>query len=379
MNFRELTTIAALSGALFFRMLGVFIVLPVAVILVKQMDGGDGWRAGLVLSGYGITQALMQIPVGMLADRWGRKPVLLAALALFAVGGFVAGAADHINEMIAGRLLQGVGAVAAVAAAWIADVTSAAHRARGMAVFGAAIALAFVVSLAVAPPLGAAAGLPGVFTFAGWLGVVSMLLLLLLPSPPQARNTQAPDIVGLLQNKALRLCAVGAFVLHYALAALFFVLPAALLKTLPAAAHGRVYLAGFFVSLLLSLPLLAVADKRRGAAVVAVALVLVGVLAVAFMASSFWGAVLSLFFFFGGFVVMEAVLPATATKVATADRRAAAVGGVMTCEFAGLFLGGALSGFLQQALNSTMPAIIAVCVLISLWLFALCRNADKIF
>ena len=375
MNFRELTTIAALSGALFFRMLGVFIVLPVAVVLAKQVDGGDGWRAGLVLSGYGVTQALMQIPMGMLADRWGRKPVLLAGLALFAAGGFLAGASDTINEMIVGRLLQGVGAVAAVGAAWVADVTSAAHRARGMAVFGVAIAVAFVVSLVVAPPLGASVGLTGIFTVAGWLGVASMILLLLLPPPPQIRNRQAPDIIGLLKNKVLRRCAGGAFALHYALAALFFVLPATLIKTMPQAMHWRVYLAGFFVSLLLSLPLLAFVDKRRGAGIVAVSLVFIGVAAAGFAATA-WAAVLALFFFFGGFIVMEAVLPAAATKAAAAEYRAAAVGVVMTCEFAGLFFGGVVSGFLQQVMNSTIPVIIAVCVLISLWLFALCRNND---
>ena len=136
-------SIGALCLVMFLRMGGVFIVLPlISVYAGGLVGGGDAFVAGMALGAYGITQAFMQIPAGLLADRWGRKPVMATALLLFAIGGFSAAAAQTVEALILARLLQGVGAVASVASAWLADVSPAEHRTRAMAVFGSAIALA---------------------------------------------------------------------------------------------------------------------------------------------------------------------------------------------------------------------------------------------
>ena len=69
---------------------------------------------GLAIGAYGLTQALLQIPFGMLSDRIGRKPVLIGGLLIFAVGSVVAASAETIYGIIQGRFLQGSGAIAAV-------------------------------------------------------------------------------------------------------------------------------------------------------------------------------------------------------------------------------------------------------------------------
>ena len=146
--------VAALIGVLFLRMLGIFVVLPVVSVAAQalQPTAGD-WAVGLALGGYGVTQACMQMPVGLLADRWGRKPVLFFALSLFTLGGVVAGATEDVRWLVVGRLLQGAGAVATVAIAWMMDVSGEERRARVMAGLGGAIGFAFVCSLFVAGPL----------------------------------------------------------------------------------------------------------------------------------------------------------------------------------------------------------------------------------
>ena len=157
-------SIGALCLVMFLRMGGVFIVLPlISVYAGGLVGGGDAFVAGMALGAYGITQAFMQIPAGLLADRWGRKPVMATALLLFAIGGFSAAAAQTVEALILARLLQGVGAVASVASAWLADVSPAEHRTRAMAVFGSAIALAFMISIFTAIPLAGAVGIKGVF------------------------------------------------------------------------------------------------------------------------------------------------------------------------------------------------------------------------
>ena len=119
----ELRTGLTLAGVIAFRMLGLFMILPVFMLLAADMPGFSPAKAGLAVGIYGLTQAVLQQPFGKLSDRFGRRPVMLAGLALFAAGGVVAALADSIEMMIAGRALQGCGAIAGVALAFAADHT----------------------------------------------------------------------------------------------------------------------------------------------------------------------------------------------------------------------------------------------------------------
>src|SRR5262249_18140260 len=103
--------LAAIFGL---RMFGMFVVLPVFALYAETLPGGrDHALVGLALGAYGLTQAVLQIPFGWASDRWGRKPVIVAGLVLFSVGSFVAAWAPTIAWTIAGRALQGAGAISA--------------------------------------------------------------------------------------------------------------------------------------------------------------------------------------------------------------------------------------------------------------------------
>jgi MFS family permease len=74
---------------------------------------------GLAMGLYGLTQALFQLPIGLASDRIGRKPVIVAGLLVFAAGSLIAAMADSLTGLMAGRAIQGAGAVsAAVTACW---------------------------------------------------------------------------------------------------------------------------------------------------------------------------------------------------------------------------------------------------------------------
>ena len=335
---KELVAVGVLAGAMFFRMFGVFAALPVAAVFAASLPGGEAlWVVGIVVGGYGITQALLQIPAGMLADTWGRKPVLVLMLLVFAAGGFVAAAAETAWQLAGGRLLQGGGAVAAVVAAWIADTTAPQRRAKAMLVYGSGIALAFALSLFLVPPFAGARGVPAVFELSGWLGVLSAAAVLCLPSPPPpSAKTQAPAV-----NRQVAECAAAAFISHYALAALFLQTPELLREYLPLGEHWKIYTPAFLLSLAAAVPMV----FRGGGAAVSFLLLAAGMAAVLGGDGAWWaGAGLAIFF--AGFVVLEALIPARTSRVAPPEKRGAALGTVMSMEFLGMFCGGAASGAL---------------------------------
>ena len=358
---QKLIPVAVLAGAMFFRMFGVFVALPIAAIFAASLSGGDkAWAVGLAVGSYGVTQAIMQIPTGVLADRWGRKPVLVGALLIFAMGGFVAAAADTVWLLMIGRLLQGGGAVASVTAAWIADVTAPSWRGRAMLGYGAAIALAFATSIILAAPLTVWAGLDGIFALAGWLGLVSAAAVLLLPSPPQER---CPPTARLIINRDVALYAAGAFVAHYALSSLFLLLPPKLQNLLPLAEHWHLYAPAFLLSLLFGVPLV---WKEKRHTLIGAGLLTAAGLGLALTSEALWSVGFGLFLFFAGFVALEALVPARTSKSVAANIRGAAMGVVMTAEFAGMFAGAAVSGILITIVGAGMAVAVAV-LLIFIW------------
>lgn len=345
MPLKELFAVGVLAAAMFFRMFGVFVALPVAAVFAASLSGGNAlWAVGIAVGGYGITQALLQIPAGMLADIFGRKPVLIVMLIIFAAGGFVAAAADSVWQLALGRLLQGGGAVAAVTAAWIADITAPERRAKAMLVYGAAIAFAFVSSLFAATPLAGAWGLSAVFWLSGWLGVLSAAAVLCLPSPPTLARTKTG---GAVLNRQIKILALIAFVAHYALSALFLQLPGLLEKQLPLAEHWQIYAPAFMASLTVALPLIFY-DKRAAAA--ALILLAAGV-TMAFADGDLWTIGGGLAAFFAGFITLEALIPARASRAVPPQKRGAALGIVMSMEFFGMFAGAAISGALSDMLG----------------------------
>lgn len=169
MNALERRSVAALASVYAMRMLGLFMVMPVFVLLGEGLQGATPALLGLAIGAYGLSQALLQIPFGLLSDRVGRKPMIYLGLLLFAGGSLLAGAADSIYLVIAGRMLQGAGAIASVLMALLSDLTREEERTKAMAVVGMSIGVSFSVSLVLGPVLGSLWGLSGLFyVTAGW-------------------------------------------------------------------------------------------------------------------------------------------------------------------------------------------------------------------
>src|SRR6185295_14338603 len=331
----EIRAGASLAGVFGLRMLGLFFILPVFALHAPQLAGGDNLAlVGVALGIYGLTQGILQIPFGMASDRWGRKPVIYAGLVVFAAGSFLAAAAGDIWTAIAGRALQGAGAISSVVMALAADLTREQHRTKVMAMIGSTIGATFALSLVVAPPLYRSIGMEGLFVITGLLSLAAIWVVqALVPGASGAIRAAPPAAVGpaaragvFLERELLRLNA-GIFVLHFVLYAMFLVVPAMIVHAgLELAAHWKLYLPVVLGSFALMLPPILYADRRNQAKPVMVGCVALLAAVLAGLAAAGTDAGLLalaglLLGFFAAFNILEALLPSLVSRVAPAHAR----------------------------------------------------------
>ncbi|MCG6873787.1 MAG: MFS transporter [Betaproteobacteria bacterium] len=356
----ELRASASLASLFALRMIGLFLILPVFAVHATKLRGGESLTlVGLALGAYGLTQAMLHLPFGMASDRFGRKRVIILGLIIFAAGSFLAASANDIYWTIAGRALQGAGAISAAVVAFVADLTRDEHRTKAMAIIGASIGLAFAISLVAAPGLYRVIGMEGIFTLTGVMAIVGIWVTLqVVPPEPATRRTAAigtprkrlREIV--LDPQLLRLN-LGIFTLHLTQMAMFVVVPHALIQYggLPVADHWKVYLPVVIGSFILMVPPVLAAERRRKlksvflGSIAVLALVEIGF---AGFGKSFAVIVGLLLAFFVAFNILEASLPSLVSRVAPVSARGTAIGIYNTTQSLGLFAGGALGGWLAQ-------------------------------
>ncbi|MCP1676580.1 MFS family permease [Natronocella acetinitrilica] len=371
-----LTRIAVgLASIVGLRMFGLFLVLPVLAIYGPALEGATPALLGLALGAYGATQAIFQIPLGWLSDRFGRKPVIVFGLLIFLAGSVLAAVSDGVWGVIIGRALQGAGAIAAAVLALAADLTPPEKRSRVMAAIGITIGAAFIIALVLGPLLAGAFGLAGLFWVTAALAVAAIVaLLVLVPDPPARRPQVWKDAArgfreALADRNLLRLN-VGIGALNFSLTALFLVVPLALVDTvgLDVGGHWRVYLP----VLLCTIPVLALGLRRtesaeggRRIAVLSGGAVALSLALLAFGSGSTLLLVCGLWLFFSGFNLLEACLPALTSRYAQERVRGSALGVYATYQFAGAFLGGVSGGIVLQLVG--VWAVLAMAALAMTW------------
>jgi len=334
------------------RMFGLFALLPVLSLYAADLREATPLLIGLAVGAYGLTQAGFQVPLGALSDKIGRMPVLLGGLAIFAAGSILAATSDSIYGVIAGRLLQGAGAISATLTALITDATREEVRTKSMAIFGVGIGVSFMVAMVAGPLIAAKFGVQSLFWIAAALAVVAGLMLQLLPEIPRPKISRSWSIIPAFRADLLRID-FYVFLLHTIMTATFVALPFLLHDRLELALmdHWKMYVGALVLSLGITVPMI-MSDHHQGRGRLiglAVTLIVAAQLALTFFSFSVWPVLLALVLYFGGFNFLEAGLPARLSLLADGEVRGASLGVFSSAQFFGAFIGGLIGGrFLGQ-------------------------------
>jgi len=351
----------SLSLVYAFRMLGLFMILPVFSLYADDFSGTTPLLTGLAIGIYGLTQGLFQLPFGFMSDRFGRKKVIIIGLLIFCLGSIVAAEADSIYQVIAGRALQGLGAIAAAVMALAADLTREEIRMRVMAFIGMSIGASFMISMVVGPLLAARYGLPILFWITAALALAGIAVIVFITPNPRSqgfhRETQLSlaDVGQVLKDTDLQRLDLGIFILHLVLSATFVVFPLVLRDSLliDETLHWKTYLPVFALSVLGMVPLIIISEKFRklkSMFLLGIGIVLLAEAGLA-LANSYDMAFMMLVLFFIGFNFLEASLPSLVARIAPAAMKGTAMGLFSSAQFLGAFSGGVVGGLLLASEN----------------------------
>ncbi|NRA59535.1 MAG: MFS transporter [Psychrobium sp.] len=351
---------AAISLALVFglRMLGLFMIMPIFAIYGQELEGYSPMWVGIAIGAYGLTQALLQIPMGMLSDKYGRKVIILIGLLIFCAGSIVAGMSDSIIGVTIGRAIQGMGAIASTILALAADVTRDEQRPKVMATIGMCIGLSFAISLILGPVLVESIGLSGLFNLTAVLSLVGMLVVVFIApnavsKAPKGDTRAAPELIkDMLKDGQLLRLDVGIFVLHLVITSVFVVLPLMLVNIdFSTPKHWQLYFPTLLLSFFFMVPLIIIGAKndsmrkmyRLSLLLLASSLALMYV-----FQQSFIGLFVAVILFFTAFNYLEASLPSLIAKFAPAGKKGTAMGIYSSSQFFGAFVGGIMGGVCLQ-------------------------------
>ena len=364
MSAAELKTAIALSSVYFLRMLPLFMLLPVLALAGESYQAATPQLLGLALGIYGLTQATLQIPFGMLSDKWGRKQIITLGLIIFILGSLLAAMTDSVYGLILGRALQGAGAVAAAIMALAADLTSEQHLTKVMAFIGISIGAAFSIAFVLGPLLYTQIGINGLFYLGICLALLAIFTLwMIVPNPvkQQQNYTASINTQGLKSvffNPQLTRLNFSIFASHLILMANFVVIPVALrdLVQIPTTSHWQVYLSVLFVSLFIMVPFIIFGERLNKTKLFyasSIILIIISQAGLAFFHVNLSLIILFLILFFGAFNYLEALLPSAVSKTTTADTKGTALGVYSTSQFIGIFIGGVVGGIFHHQFGIT--------------------------
>ena len=363
------------------RFFGLFIILPVLSLYALELDGANEFLAGLTIGAYAITQMIFQLPFGSLSDRFGRKFMIFVGLIIFIIGSLICAISTDIYTMLFGRLLQGCGAVGAVATAMISDLVSEDKRSKAMAMMGGMSGIAFAISMILSPLLSREFGLSSLFYLSIIVTIFCIFLLFsAVPKEPKIHHHDPKiPLTKLLKQKDLAIMNLTNLMQKMLMSCAFVAIPIVLVKSLEYSGDNLwiVYL----ISMIFGFLAMGMAGflgdgKGHSKKLLLIGVVLFIISFIGFgVANSAVSFIIFVVIFFIGFNIHEPILQSCASKFAKSNQRGSALGIFNSFGYLGSFLGGAVGGYLLHSYNITALAAV-LAVLLAIWLLILFQLSD---
>ncbi|MCI5540144.1 MAG: MFS transporter [Campylobacter lanienae] len=363
------------------RFFGLFIILPVLSLYALELDGANEFLAGLTIGAYAITQMIFQLPFGSLSDRFGRKFMIFVGLIIFIIGSLICAISTDIYTMLFGRLLQGCGAVGAVATAMISDLVSEDKRSKAMAMMGGMIGIAFAISMILSPLLSREFGLSSLFYLSIIVTIFCIFLLFsAVPKEPKIHHHDPKiPLTKLLKQKDLAIMNLTNLMQKMLMSCAFVAIPIVLVKSLEYSGDNLwiVYL----ISMIFGFLAMGMAGflgdgKGHSKKLLLIGVVLFIISFIGFgVANSAVSFIIFVVIFFIGFNIHEPILQSCASKFAKSNQRGSALGIFNSFGYLGSFLGGAVGGYLLHSYNITALAAV-LAVVLAIWLLILFQLSD---
>ncbi len=371
-----LKNILPLSFIVATRFFGLFIVLPVLSLYALNLKGANDFLVGLLVGVYALAQMLLQVPFGVLSDKIGRKKAMLIGLIVFIMGCIICSLATDIYTMLLGRILQGSGAIGAVATAMISDFINEENRSKAMALMGSLIGLSFAASMVISPLMSAKFGLSSLFDLSAILSLLCIILLYTIV-PKEGKitheNTKTP-LLHLLKQKNLALINLTNFMQKMLMSIAFLSIPIVLVShfSYDKNALWKVYSLAMFAGFIAMGFAGSLGEKRGLAKHILLCGVVFFILSYAafILAHNAFIFILAVVIFFVGFNLHEPIMQSCASKFCKVNEKGAALGVFNAFGYAGSFFGGIVGGIFLHL--ESLNFLASILIILSLfWLFAL--------
>jgi MFS family permease len=376
MTLFEIKSTLGISFIYILRMLGLFIVLPIMAIYLKDFTHNVTYfQIGLAFGIYGLTQALFQIPFGILSDKFGRKQIIFLGLFIFFLGSLCVYFANSLTFVIIGRALQGAGAISAVLLALLSDLTTDSSRTKSMAIIGASIALTFGISIILSPILNNYLGFQNIFLLISGLTLIAVLVLFnYIPSPEKQKHTKESQIgiKEIVFDKIFLKLDFGIFALHASQIIMFMMIPIMLNDIgYPVKYHWQIYLPVFVLSIIAIVPMVIFSSKKQMLKLFFLTSILL-LITVQYLFANFasdkQSIMLILLMYFIAFNFLEASLPSLITRLSPTNSKGLILGAYNTSQSLGIFVGGILGGYMASSFSDKASFLISA-IFLMFWFF----------
>ncbi|MGL4451239.1 MAG: MFS transporter [Sarcina sp.] len=373
----ELTFVSLLSLALGVRQLATALISAYVSNYAQTLHFGTVELAAISLGIFGLLQAIFQIPFGILSDKLNKKFIILLGLAMLGVGLILTVVSNNVYVFIFARGLQGAGAIAASAFAWLSMGVKEEKVSNAINIAGIAIGLASTIGLSGGTILGTFMSFKALtYLDAASVIIAFVLILIFLKGPKECKEVKKGKMDSefwaylgkLLKVQVFTLLNIQSFIANYVIMSIFFVVPEYLGKIPHGVSHmWEIFVPATIIAVVLMRFSMSFINRGKTGEIFVISLALMFAGMVVFL----WNShiiflIIGTTLFMVGYNVIVTLIPTITNKVIDKDEYRGTINGVVnTFLYFGSFVGSVVTGVIWAECGARLAlfSIIGVALL----------------